>query len=84
MTDQCIAIFSSEFDKHELTLYEEVARMPPFNRKTLILIGKLEQMTISDWGGGKCEEVWKGKRVFGCVSFLELEGTWGTKTIALG
>ncbi|XP_031559574.1 MAGUK p55 subfamily member 6-like isoform X2 [Actinia tenebrosa] len=30
---------NSEFDKHELTLYEEVARMPPFNRKTLILIG---------------------------------------------
>ncbi|KAK3735094.1 hypothetical protein QZH41_011254 [Actinostola sp. cb2023] len=30
---------NSDFDKHELTLYEEVARMPPFNRKTLILIG---------------------------------------------
>lgn len=28
-----------EFDKAELQLYEEVCRMPPFERKTLILIG---------------------------------------------
>lgn len=28
-----------EFDKAELLLYEEVARMPPFERKTLILLG---------------------------------------------
>lgn len=28
-----------EFDKAELLLYEEVARMPPFDRKTLVLIG---------------------------------------------
>lgn len=28
-----------EFDRHELQIYEEVARMPPFQRKTLILIG---------------------------------------------
>lgn len=28
-----------EFDKAELTLYEEVCRTPPFERKTLILIG---------------------------------------------
>ncbi|KAL8176142.1 UNVERIFIED_CONTAM: MAGUK p55 subfamily member 2 [Gekko kuhli] len=30
---------SSEFDRHELLIYEEVARMPPFRRKTLVLIG---------------------------------------------
>jgi len=28
-----------EFEKAELTLYEEVCRMPPFDRKTLVLIG---------------------------------------------
>ncbi|NXG74233.1 MPP2 protein, partial [Baryphthengus martii] len=27
------------FDRHELLIYEEVARMPPFRRKTLVLIG---------------------------------------------
>ena len=31
--------FSSDFDQHELNLYEEVAKMPPFDRKTLVLIG---------------------------------------------
>ncbi|XP_051520630.1 protein PALS2-like isoform X2 [Myxocyprinus asiaticus] len=30
---------NSEFDRHELQIYEEVARMPPFQRKTLVLIG---------------------------------------------
>ena len=30
---------STEFDKAELLLYEEVARMPPFMRKTLVLVG---------------------------------------------
>ena len=30
---------SSDFDQHELNLYEEVAKMPPFDRKTLVLIG---------------------------------------------
>uniref|UniRef100_A0A8D0S325 MAGUK p55 scaffold protein 2 n=2 Tax=Sus scrofa TaxID=9823 RepID=A0A8D0S325_PIG len=30
---------NSEFDRHELLIYEEVARMPPFRRKTLVLIG---------------------------------------------
>lgn len=34
-----LCIFISEFDKAELLLYEEVARMPPFERKTLILLG---------------------------------------------
>lgn len=29
----------SDFDQHELNLYEEVAKMPPFDRKTLVLIG---------------------------------------------
>lgn len=29
----------SEFDRHEILLYEEVAKVPPFKRKTLILIG---------------------------------------------
>lgn len=30
---------NNEFDKAELLLYEEVTRMPPFKRKTLVLIG---------------------------------------------
>ncbi|KAM8795257.1 MAGUK p55 subfamily member 2 isoform 2-T2 [Eudromia elegans] len=30
---------SAEFDRHELLIYEEVARMPPFRRKTLVLLG---------------------------------------------
>lgn len=30
---------TAEFDRHELLIYEEVARMPPFRRKTLVLIG---------------------------------------------
>ncbi|KAM8999048.1 MAGUK p55 subfamily member 2 isoform 4-T5 [Sarcophilus harrisii] len=30
---------NAEFDRHELLIYEEVARMPPFRRKTLVLIG---------------------------------------------
>ncbi|XP_016047493.2 MAGUK p55 subfamily member 2 isoform X1 [Erinaceus europaeus] len=30
---------NAEFDRHELLIYEEVARMPPFGRKTLVLIG---------------------------------------------
>ena len=30
---------SVEYDKAELILYEEVARMPPFMRKTLVLVG---------------------------------------------
>ena len=30
---------SSSYDKAELILYEEVARMPPFMRKTLVLVG---------------------------------------------
>ncbi|XP_023224610.1 MAGUK p55 subfamily member 6-like isoform X2 [Centruroides sculpturatus] len=30
---------NAEFDKAELLFYEEVARMPPFQRKTLVLIG---------------------------------------------
>ena len=29
----------AEFDRHELQIYEEVAKMPPFQRKTLVLIG---------------------------------------------
>ncbi|KAG7275211.1 hypothetical protein CRUP_012999 [Coryphaenoides rupestris] len=29
----------SDFDRHELQIYEEVAKMPPFQRKTLVLIG---------------------------------------------
>lgn len=28
-----------DFDKADTTLYEEVTRMPPFKRKTLVLIG---------------------------------------------
>ncbi|XP_006816122.2 MAGUK p55 subfamily member 2-like, partial [Saccoglossus kowalevskii] len=30
---------NQDFDRHELMIYEEVARMPPFQRKTLVLIG---------------------------------------------
>ncbi|KAG2461033.1 MPP2 protein, partial [Polypterus senegalus] len=30
---------SPEFDRHELLIYEEVAKMPPFRRKSLVLIG---------------------------------------------
>uniref|UniRef100_A0AAQ5XCL0 Membrane protein, palmitoylated 6a (MAGUK p55 subfamily member 6) n=1 Tax=Amphiprion ocellaris TaxID=80972 RepID=A0AAQ5XCL0_AMPOC len=30
---------ASEFDRYELQIYEEVAKMPPFQRKTLVLIG---------------------------------------------
>ncbi|XP_073230493.1 protein PALS2-like [Porites lutea] len=30
---------NADFDKHEMTVYEEVARMPPFKRKTLVLVG---------------------------------------------
>jgi len=30
---------SAEYDRHELMIYEEVTRMPPFQRKTLVLIG---------------------------------------------
>lgn len=29
----------AEFDRYELQIYEEVVRMPPFQRKTLVLIG---------------------------------------------
>lgn len=30
---------NSEYDKADLMLYEEVTKMPPFKRKTLVLIG---------------------------------------------
>uniref|UniRef100_A0A3Q3JPC0 Membrane protein, palmitoylated 2a (MAGUK p55 subfamily member 2) n=1 Tax=Monopterus albus TaxID=43700 RepID=A0A3Q3JPC0_MONAL len=30
---------NAEFDRYEILLYEEVAKVPPFKRKTLILIG---------------------------------------------
>ncbi|ODM94967.1 MAGUK p55 subfamily member 2 [Orchesella cincta] len=30
---------NSEFDRAELILYEEVTRMPPFRRKTLVIVG---------------------------------------------
>lgn len=39
----CFPIFVlfplSDFDRHELLIYEEVAKFPPFLRKTLVLIG---------------------------------------------
>ncbi|ELU18407.1 hypothetical protein CAPTEDRAFT_181775 [Capitella teleta] len=31
--------YNNKFDRNDLLIYEEVARMPPFQRKTLILIG---------------------------------------------
>uniref|UniRef100_S4RTA4 Membrane palmitoylated protein 2 n=1 Tax=Petromyzon marinus TaxID=7757 RepID=S4RTA4_PETMA len=30
---------NAEFDRHEILIYEEMAKMPPFQRKTLVLIG---------------------------------------------
>uniref|UniRef100_A0AAY4A2R3 Membrane palmitoylated protein 2 n=1 Tax=Denticeps clupeoides TaxID=299321 RepID=A0AAY4A2R3_9TELE len=30
---------NAEFDRHELQIYEEMAKVPPFQRKTLVLIG---------------------------------------------
>ncbi|XP_060946342.1 MAGUK p55 subfamily member 2a isoform X2 [Limanda limanda] len=30
---------NADFDRHEILLYEEVAKVPPFKRKTLIVIG---------------------------------------------
>ncbi|XP_071374659.1 MAGUK p55 subfamily member 2-like isoform X2 [Centroberyx affinis] len=30
---------NADFDRHELLIYEEVAKVPPFKRKTLVLIG---------------------------------------------
>ncbi|XP_057716943.1 MAGUK p55 subfamily member 2-like isoform X2 [Corythoichthys intestinalis] len=30
---------NADFDRHEILLYEEVAKVPPFKRKTLILVG---------------------------------------------
>ncbi|XP_015224739.1 PREDICTED: MAGUK p55 subfamily member 2-like [Cyprinodon variegatus] len=30
---------NAEFDRHEILLYEGVAKVPPFKRKTLVLIG---------------------------------------------
>ena len=34
-----IVFLDSDFDRLDLTFYEEVAKMPPFPRKTLVLIG---------------------------------------------
>lgn len=31
--------WNAEFDHHELQIYEEVACVPPFQRRTLVLIG---------------------------------------------
>lgn len=33
-------MFQLDFDRHEMIIYEEVAKMPPFHRKTLVLVGK--------------------------------------------
>lgn len=30
---------NADYDKADLVLYEEVTRMPPFKRKTLVLVG---------------------------------------------
>lgn len=35
----CSFSWNAEFDRHELKIYEEVAKVPPFRRKTLVLIG---------------------------------------------
>lgn len=39
VTHQAFASPWLEFDRYELQIYEEVAKMPPFQRKTLVLIG---------------------------------------------
>ena len=41
MSDNTKTIFSvfSDYDTADLVLYEEVTRMPPFQRKTLVLVG---------------------------------------------
>ena len=36
-----------DLEKHEMTIYEEVAKMPPFQRKTLVLIGECMHMCQS-------------------------------------
>ncbi|OXB55292.1 hypothetical protein ASZ78_014086 [Callipepla squamata] len=38
-TKNAVPVPCTEFDCHELLIYEEVAHMPPFRRKTLVLIG---------------------------------------------
>ena len=30
---------NAEFDPNDITVYEEIVKMPPFKRKTLVLIG---------------------------------------------
>lgn len=30
---------NADYDRHEMSVYEEVAKMPPFHRKTLVLVG---------------------------------------------
>lgn len=40
MMNSTLHFFQLDFDKHEMTIYEEVAKMPPFHRKTLVLVGK--------------------------------------------
>jgi len=39
LTDLCVIIYCTELDRTDLLIYEEVARMPPFQRKTLVLLG---------------------------------------------
>uniref|UniRef100_A0A3B3ZKD8 Uncharacterized protein n=1 Tax=Periophthalmus magnuspinnatus TaxID=409849 RepID=A0A3B3ZKD8_9GOBI len=34
-----LELATTEFDRHELRIYEEVAKVPPFRRKVLVLIG---------------------------------------------
>lgn len=41
-------LFPQDFDKHEMLVYEEVARMPPFHRKTLVLVGKIVDKIINN------------------------------------
>ena len=38
MKHDCFCLIA-EFDKCDLSVYEEVTKMPPFQRKTLILVG---------------------------------------------
>ena len=39
VTDDMAVVVYIELDRTDLLIYEEVARMPPFQRKTLVLLG---------------------------------------------
>ncbi|KAG7256894.1 hypothetical protein CRUP_021056 [Coryphaenoides rupestris] len=42
---------NAEFDRHELRIYEEVAKVPPFKRKTLVLIVTSRKPKVNEKDG---------------------------------